>query len=400
MIPIQFIPNQKQSMLKADIKRWWNSSEQLYEFAGYAGTGKTTILMHTFEELKIPFHRIAPMAFIGQAAIVMRMRGLYNAKTIHSWMFEPVQQQLTDSDGKVIMNGYYNVPEMGIGFQSKPLEGIDIIVVDEAGSVPMYLREELMSRNIKIIATGDLGQLPPVGDEPAFLYGKDIIVLDELMRQSSHSMIPHLAFRARNNLPIHKGFYGDVYVIDESELTNEMIFHANVVLCGKNKTRDKINHMVRHELLGITSEIPVYNERLVCRKNNWNLSVNGINLANGLAGVVTNMPGVHAFKDGMFNINFRPNMLDESFIDVPVDYEYMIADHETRKKIKNNKYRKGEKFEFGYALTTHMAQGSEYPNGIFIEEYLNPQFHSNLLYTGITRFYNSLIFVKRSKKLY
>ena len=53
-----------------------------------------------------------------------------------------------------------------------------------------------------------------------------------------------------------------------------------------------------------------------------------------------------------------------------------------------------------YAITTHMSQGSQYPNGAYIEEYLSPDINKNLNYTGITRFSNFLIYVKKKKKYY
>ena len=56
--------------------------------------------------------------------------------------------------------------------------------------------------------------------------------------------------------------------------------------------------------------------------------------------------------------------------------------------------------EFGYALTTHLSQGSQYNNVIYIEEYLNKDIQNRLNYTGVTRATNSLLYVKRKKKFY
>lgn len=397
---MSIIFNKKQQMVIDDICSWWKSSKQIYEFGGYAGTGKSTVLLYAIERLGIPLHRTAAMAFIGQAAIIMRMKGLYNAKTIHSWLFNPVLKIKTTPDGSVLMDNYFNRPKMDIDFEPKPLDNIDLIIIDEGWTVPYWLRPHLESRNIKMLITGDPGQLPPVGDKPAFLTDIDnIIVLDEIMRQGSESGILYLADRARRGLPIHKGFYGDALVIDTNEITDRMILNSDVIICGKNKTRDDLNKRVRH-LLGIRTDIPVLGEKLVCRKNNWTLEVDGINLANGLCGVVTNMPGVHSFDGKTFRINFRPNMLQESFIDIPCDYQYLISSYEKRQQLKNNKYSVGEKFEFAYAVTTHMSQGSQYFNGLFIEEFLSKEFHNNLVYTGITRFSNSMILAKQSKKYF
>lgn len=392
--------NNKQRILLNEVKRWWNSSEQVYEFGGYAGTGKSTMFRAIIDMLGIPLNRVAPMSFIGQVAIVMRMKGLYNAKTIHSWLFNPIDEVRTDSNGNILMDGYYNRPKIRLGFEPKPIVDKDLLIVDEGGAVPKYLKSELESRNIKILVAGDLGQLRPVGDEPAYLYGKDILILDEIMRQNENSGLLYLATRARNKQPIHKGFYGDVYVINRDELDDKIIYNSDVVLCGKNKTRDNINNMVRHDILNIKSPLPLLGEKVICRKNNWDVSMDGINLANGLCGTITNMPGMHSFDGKTFEIDFKPNMLESSFEELKVDYKYLTSPYNVRQYIKNDKYSVGEKFEFAYATTVHSSQGSEYNNGVFIEETLDRNYHSNFLYTGITRFRNSLILVKQQNKRY
>ena len=61
----------------------------------------------------------------------------------------------------------------------------------------------------------------------------------------------------------------------------------------------------------------------------------------------------------------------------------------------------GEKFDLAYALTTHLAQGGEYSNGIYIEERLgDPNVSRNLNNTGVTRFRNGLIYVKPKRRLW
>jgi ATP-dependent exoDNAse (exonuclease V) alpha subunit len=77
-----------------------------------------------------------------------------------------------------------------------------------------------------------------------------------------------------------------------------------------------------------------------------------------------------------------------------------MAPYDMKDKFKYNKYSFGEKFELAYAITTHLSQGSQYCNGIYMEEYLRPDINNNLNYTGITRFSNSLIYVKKKRKFY
>ena len=88
------------------------------------------------------------------------------------------------------------------------------------------------------------------------------------------------------------------------------------------------------------------------------------------------------------------------FKDVDCDYEYFKAPFEKKNAIRNSPYSKGNKFELAYAITTHLSQGSQYGSGVFIEEFLNRSIMKNLIYTGITRFFKKLIFVKQSRKYY
>ena len=66
----------------------------------------------------------------------------------------------------------------------------------------------------------------------------------------------------------------------------------------------------------------------------------------------------------------------------------------------NSMYGSGERFEFAYSITTHISQGSQFNNGIYVEEAFPMKVQRQLNYTGITRFSDSMIYVKRSKKYY
>lgn len=396
------IYNDEQEYIMSEfIKFMRDPNEQIFQYSGGPGTGKTTILLEMLRRARVDLKRSAPMAYIGQAAINMRMNGLTNAKTIHSWIYEPANVLKVDSYGNVIMDTYLNRPKLGMSFVPKPfLQDIDLIIVDEGGSVPYSLKHDIEKHGIKILVTGDLDQLPPVGDKPAYLYEGKVYRLTQIMRQKEGSNIVQLCHRAKLGLPIHNGFYGDVLVIDYDELTDDMILSSEVIICGKNETRDMLNKYVRKELLKIDYDLPMRGERVICRKNNWSIEVDGINLANGLVGTVMNQPGVHGFNGENFIIDFLPNNLNTTFRSIECDYQYFISEHSRRQELKLNKYNQGEKFEFAYATTCHLSQGSQYRKGIYIEEYLNPQIQNNLNYTGLSRFRDMCIYVKKRKSFF
>lgn len=380
-----------------------NSSEQTYQFSGKAGTGKSVVLNEIIRRLGYRRDQIAPMSYIGQSTCVMRLKGLINARTEHSWLYDPVLEDVLDENGKKMYDSYYGSTIKKLSFVpvgKERFENIKLIIVDEAGSTPMSIRKEIDNLGIKVIACGDLNQLPPVIEDPGYLYTGKVSYLDEIMRQKANDPILYLADRAIKGLPIQKGFYGNVLVISRSELTDDMISASNIVIAGKNNTREDINYRVRNNILRINSDLPTMGEKLICRKNNWNLSIGGISLTNGLVGQVVNSPDVGSFQNNTFKIDFKPDLIDCAFRDIDCDYEYLKADQKTRLYLKNNSFNKANKFEFGYCITTHSAQGSEYPFGIYMEEFLNPDIQANLNYTGITRFRNGMIYVLPEYKNY
>ena len=343
-----------------------HGNQQVYQFTGFAGTGKTTVLMEIIKRIGIPLHRIAPMTYIGQAAIVMRSKGLYNAKTAHSWVFELVEE-LVEEDGKPIIDPVFNKPMVKLVFRPKPVsafDDIDYIIIDEAYTIPIEMKPYIERLGKKIIACGDPWQLPPVKSKPAYLVDGKIDRLTEIVRQDKNSGIAYIAERARLGLPIHTGLYGNVLVVEQNEITDEMIMNSCIVICGKNKTREYFNNRVRNDIMKFKTELPTLGEKIICRKNNWNIDIDGISLANGLIGSVIKAPSVSNFDGKQFYIDFKPDLLNAYFPNLNCDYKYFTASMDMKPFIKNDKYSKGEKFEFAYAITTHLSQGAQYPNGI------------------------------------
>ena len=66
--------------------------------------------------------------------------------------------------------------------------------------------------------------------------------------------------------------------------------------------------------------------------------------------------------------------------------------------IKKNNYFEDNLFEYGYTQTVHLAQGSQWYNGIYIEEYMTASLNNHLHYTALTRFSDMCIYVKPKRK--
>lgn len=404
---IGFALNAGQEKVVQEAVNWYfNSSDQVFEIAGWAGSGKSVVLHEIINRIGLNEAEYMAMAYTGQAACVMRTKGFKGARSIHSSLYELIRREIKKYDPFENMNTTFNTKKYKYDFIPIPAgflpSYIKLFVIDEAYMVPKFMLNDILKHGIKVLVAGDPGQLPPIGDDPGFLTGEGIHYLTEIMRQQSDNPILYLATRARNGEPIHCGLYGNnALVIEDRDLTVDMIMNVGNIVCGTNKTRDLYNAGVRNKL-GYPP-FPVFGDRVICRNNNWHCVVEDIALANGLTGYVTSPVTVDKFTDQnrkTFKMDFLPDLLDRPFFNLKVNIEYFTASLEKRNSMKMDKFTYGELFEYAYALTTHLAQGAEYPAGILIEEFLKPSIQSKLIYTGITRFKNYMIYVVKSKKYY
>lgn len=393
------ILNSGQERIRQLAVDWYhNSSEQIFEIEGPAGSGKSVLIYEILKSLKLPTYSVMPMAYTGQASIVMRTRGFTNARSIHSSLYDSVEYYDTND-----INNKFGAPIKKKEFRLRnDLDPrVDLFFIDEAFMVPNYMKKDICSFGKKILVAGDSHQLPPIGDKPGFLTGYGIHRLTELMRQAADNPIIYIADRVMKGLPIHAGVYGNqVLVVNDTEFIPEMIAFADCICCGTNRTRESMNRYVR-QLAGFAhSQVPIVGERIICRNNNWNISQNGIALTNGLSGTVMSYPDAGSFDGSVFRLDFLPDLVNSCFQNVPINYEYFVADFDEKQRIKDQikKWSVGELFEFAYALTTHLCQGAEYDNGIYIEEFMRPQIQNQLNYTGVTRFKKRLIYVKKTNK--
>jgi len=390
------LTDEQEDLVNKAVDFYNNSPELVFQYTGGAGTGKSIVMNAIVERLGLSTHDIAPMAYIGAAAIVMRLKGLDNARTIHSWIYEP--KIILDYEN---MDTYLNRPRKKLIFVPKELGDKKLILIDEAGCVPYTLKKDIERYGIKIIVCGDLNQLPPVADKPAYLYDGKIYRLTQIMRQSEGNAIVYFANMLLQGKRLEPGLYGNVVVIEENQLTQTMLSNASVIICGRNATREKFNDYIRKTIIGFTGKLPVHGERMICRKNNWQIDADGINLANGLIGTVSNFPNVYNFDGKTFEIDFTPDLFNSTFHNLSCDYKYFRADTKERNRIKKfSHHEDGEKFELAYAITTHISQGGQYGHGIYYEEYMNANINKNLNYTGITRFSDWCIYITPSRKFY
>lgn len=399
--------NNSQAKVAREALQWWRTGySQVFEISGGPGTGKSYLIDKLVKLFGVNPSEVAPMAYTGSAAINMRRKGMQNAKTIFSWTYDVVEKVIRDENGKPVLDHVFNKPKVKKSFILKNrLEGIKLIIIDEGSMVPDNMGIQLESFGIPIIVAGDIDQLPTIFGKSRYLTDKTKVhMLTEIMRQNENSNIVRFSKMLTAGMPLPMGNHGDVQVIYEDEVTDQMISQANIVICGRNATRDEIINHVRYDMCHYTNKLPNLGERLVCRKNNWDVeTTDGINLTNGLIGRCTSIidPSCFNQETQTFKLDFLPDITNEVFVGLDVDYKYFVGDRTIKDAIMNTKSSGyGDKFEFGYAITAHMSQGSEFEHGIYYEEYLNKNINNKLHYVGLTRFKQSCIYVKRRPKNY
>lgn len=433
---------------------FYNSPEQVFQYIGAAGTGKSTVMLAILSELKLEQYEVAPMTYVGAAAMVMREKGIPNARTIHSYIFDVVDQDTPMIKSWLIEDAMKNNPRYknplmipkkalyeafnhftkmpaaylsekfdiyaddGILFKRRKLSpSIKLICIDEGSMVPLRLRKEIQDANptCKILVCGDTNQLPPVGgEEMGFFTTGQVERLTEIERQAAGSPIIYIAnyILEHGALPDVGQYSSDTGIIEDWNWDVNMYsqYAADVMLAGTNRTRDAMNYAIRSQILhGDPNIYPLLGEKVICRKNNWGEERNGIALVNGLQGYILNYDNHQSFSYVNFITRGMNNVL---FDHIPIDNVYLAASHAKRNELKhftqyvpqfaNPKRRvKVNKFEFAYCVTVHVAQGSQYNNGIFFEERFGPHdIITRFLYTGVTRFKQGCLLVKKTRAYY
>ena len=374
--------------LKIAVQRYKNK-EPYTCISGYAGTGKSTLVNFIISFLDIPEYLIAYIAYTGKAAQVLKNKGCPGAMTAHRLLY----QSFPRKDGTFV-----HIPYESLG----PLQ---LIIVDEVSMLPKDMWDLLLSHKIHVIALGDPGQLPPVMAEQHGILDHPHIFLDEIMRQAQESEIIRLTMDIREGrgLTLQSGM--EVRVVDQSELLKPgFLSWADQIICGKNMTRSSINRFMRQEIMGFDTDEPVAGDRIICLRNNWDIiNADGDSLVNGLSAKIDNVK--YTFENPWMKktpvITFTPEWDGaKPFIDIEADYKLFTESEPTvnRDNFKKiPKWLKPNEFDYGYAITCHKSQGSEYDKVIVLEEYLkgdSKEEHQRWLYTAATRAAKKLIVVR------
>lgn len=387
---------EEQKELKRQVIHWYNnfpSGKPYFYYSGAAGTGKTTVLKSIIEDLDLDDDEYIACAYVGKAVLVLLKNGL-PASTIHSLIYMPKTEAYYETEFDEWGNPQ-RVKKYKSGFFLRDYipRSIKLIFLDECAMVNDKMRMDLESFGVPIVMCGDQNQLPPVFGTSSILDNPDF-VLHQIMRQAEGDPIVHLSQCVLNDTPIEFGDYGKSRVVRSVDVNRNILTDYDIILCAKNKTREDLNDRIRYEILGYEDRIPRIGDKVICRHNDWDEELDGIFLTNGLVGYLENVNLCSIHRDVIY-VDFRPDFMESPFEKLMLDYYYMKSDWKTRKDYGWNGKNNLELFEYGYAITVHLSQGSEYQNVLFMDEnFKDPESLKRLRYTAITRAKNSLTWVK------
>jgi exodeoxyribonuclease-5 len=349
---------QQDGALKA-VSEWLKRGEpQVFRLFGYAGAGKTTLARQLAEDAD---GDVAFAAFTGKAALVLRSKGCKDARTIHSLIYKPRE---TDTDEPTfVLNDESAVAKCSL------------VIIDECSMVDEELGRDLLSFGKPVLVLGDPAQLPPVKGGGFFTEGDADVMLTEVHRQAADNPIIRMSMLVRDGGRLALGPYGESRVILRRDIDSGAVTAADQVLVGLNRTRRAYNKRMR-ELFGHDGEFPEAGDKLVCLRNN-----KAKGLLNGGVWIVKSVSATRKKKISMQVVPDDDPSGKALRIGVPPEF-FQGAEDSLSPKFR----RDSDEFDYGYALTVHKAQGSQWKSVVLFDESGAFREHRNRwLYTGITR---------------
>jgi exodeoxyribonuclease V len=365
--PIDWSDQQREAL--DDIGDWFErGTSQTFFLSGYAGTGKSTLAREVGRRVggKMIFCSVT-----GRACAVLTRKGC-PADTLDSLIYRRRRVQICVARTPCDSICEDRCEHKRERFKDKdlnpdsPAGKADLIVADEVSMLGRAMGEDLLSFGVPVLVIGDIGQLPAIGDAGYFTARTPDFHMSKIHRQAAGSPIIRLSERARRGVPLPVKRYGDSAVV--SDIADDELTGFDQIIVGTHKKRRAVNRRVRKRL-GYKGEFPQPGEKLVCLKNDRYRG-----LRNGELYHV-----VDALPDGGGFVEMTVCGEDDRNVDVVAP---MAGFHGNG----NGSELPEQPFDFGYAITAHKAQGSEFDAVlVFDESAVFREYSRNWLYTAITR---------------
>lgn len=381
------------------------NSNNVVIITGGPGTGKTTIIKNVIDIYKSHGKKVVLCAPTGRAAKRMTEMTGEEAKTLHRLL----------EIGKIEKDNEFTI----MNYEVAPIDA-DVIIVDEASMVDIYLMNYLLNgiyQGTKLILVGDTDQLPSVGPGSVL---KDIInseriktiFLDEIFRQAAQSKIIVNSHRVNDgeyflDKEEQEGLKDDFFYIKEKSqdiMLDQIIslckgrlknfgdydFFENIQILSPTKKgllgTKELNKRLQEELNPSSDKknekkvgevIFRESDRVMQVKNNYDIYWEK---GNTLSLTYESGTGIFNGELGkIVKIDFLNKQIKILFDDEKEAW-YAFSDM--------------DQIEHAYAITVHKAQGSEFDVVIMVvTQFSTMLLTRNLLYTGLTRAKKLLILI-------
>lgn len=381
------------------------NSNNVVIITGGPGTGKTTIIKNVIDIYKSHGKKVVLCAPTGRAAKRMTEMTGEEAKTLHRLL----------EIGKIEKDNEFTI----MNYEVAPIDA-DVIIVDEASMVDIYLMNYLLNgiyQGTKLILVGDTDQLPSVGPGSVL---KDIInseriktiFLDEIFRQAAQSKIIVNSHRVNDgeyflDKEEQEGLKDDFFYIKEKSqdiMLDQIIslckgrlknfgdydFFENIQILSPTKKgllgTKELNKRLQEELNPSSDKknekkvgevIFREGDRVMQVKNNYDIYWEK---GNTLSLTYESGTGIFNGELGkIVKIDFLNKQIKILFDDEKEAW-YVFSDM--------------NQIEHAYAITVHKAQGSEFDVVIMVVTQSSAMLLTrNLLYTGLTRAKKLLILI-------
>jgi exodeoxyribonuclease-5 len=335
---------------------------------GFAGTGKSELIVRLAAATGY-----AVCAYTNKAAYNLQQRGC-KAQSIHSLFYYPIDQtwerRAAEKRLEQILEGPsadsrdVRAAEEWIEELKKPcfiLKELDDLVdgdgnpfpgflVDEASMISRSLYEDMISFGLPIVFVGDHGQLGPVtkdGDNFNLMANPDYR-LETLHRNAGPIALFAQHLRTGGSCRDYPQCDVVQFVAD-GEVSEDLILTADQIICHTNATRVHINALVRKE--SGRRHLLEAGDRILAWHNSRREGI-----FNGMQGTVLGVDLSLAMMDFLDDCgNLHEN--------VAFDPEAMGAEYP--------RYQPGgaRRFTYGYAISCHKAQGSEWGHVVVVDDY-------------------------------
>ena len=366
--------------------RGGKSTSQVFRIFGYAGTGKT-YTARTIEDLLGV--NAAYVAYTGKAASVLGNgastihRLIYRVKRGDQALLDSIKEQMKTASPSllgVLKRDYAQASRPTFALKDVEEVDCDLIVCDEVSMVGEKIGQDLLSFGKKILVLGDPGQLPPIEGQGFFDSSQPDVLLTEIHRQARDNPIISMATLVRQGHRLREGVYGTSRVISRRAANIDPRGFDQLIV-GTKRSRRAWNERYRG-LCGWDAACPEQGEKVICLRNNHEKGI-----LNGTQWRVKN-----GEDKGLWYTLQLADWDDPDTMLYEDDSDPLILDchpFTTLDALKEEPdwiRRKYEEFDYGYAITCHKAQGSQWGNIYILDEsFVFKDKSLRWLYTAITR---------------